>query len=1438
MNKKIISTLILGLFIVSTTVFASETDSSIREKYEQKNTFKKDVYNKTLKFINQNPNSPGLAKLYFNIAEMSTEIDVNYPAKIASYYKHVLEKDPNFPEKDYVLYKYGYYYFQAQLDLRNEQRQANMDLVINWPDYLRINEKKLQPAIDAYKTILTDFPESDYNSESLYRLGNIYFEIALDSEQPREYFEIALEYFDQLAQREGDPKQYYGIFHKAWTYFASGRFEESIYEFTKILKIIQENPDSGFDIFFKDDAIDNIAFSLIEYDGIDFESYSVASQKAIEIFNAYNPEFAKNIIKKSIELKKMYNAPMQMIDFYNSFISLFPNDIETPMIVDSIITVFKRNPSRVREKTAVEKIFEQYVRLTTEFGGNSSWYEINKPNLNNDSPQIILIRKAYEQFVEPRYLNNFVRNKRYDDYLTYRNLTFGYSALNDIADSTMTVKMKQMQFNVVAMSQEIADTFQKPYDYFVAINDIKEFDKTYVEYPEKTDLKEFEYNDYEQIYNILQDSVKVAPYEIAEMNLKIDEAILDSIYVQASKAYQKYLETYNIQNIDAIVKLVYKRAELYFSKELYDDASLEFNYLLDFIERESTYSNNNLQEIAFNKLAIISNQKGDYKAAEAYYRKANLIASEENKAIYQNNILANMQYQANTLAETANYLDAANEYLRMSVELKNTDSEKSLGFKTKAIENFKAAGEYQKAIDLLLEIAVDKQDKEDKLAVFVNAWTITDSLKDYSQSELLRNMFINQYPNSNEAYRAKVQIIDFYENEPYHDKLKAAEMYMELHDAAVNGNLDIGDVNPSSLYLKAIALSKDIEEQKMVELLLDFERKYPNHEKANEFLIEVAKIYKKNGETDKFETLARNIYKKDPSINILQDIAIDKLNAQKDLIVNYFNEKRFDEMFVEIDKFKELDDSFKADGLNLDLSSIYEQFSYFKSYVEYYVKFDKKILSIKENFINAPLNSLVRVNENTTWGKHLIKGKKRIAKLEQRAEKLDKELIDLIKEGNEKYQLPIERKTEALYLIVEVYEFSANVINTQINKYLSESNEINVKYAANLGLQKKIIKSVEIARNKEIAKLLGQAKKRCKQLYDTFAKDKDYSDVYTDLAYQKLVDWGIESPKIYVDYYTDMNWKMQNENVSDSLLTIEWVSAQLDSNFVLLDSAEVISLPALDKNVVKFTFDLEYLPEVYFIDYVSDFPANIYVNQQMIDKKHQEGELIDFADRKLQEYSLANGGMLNVGLNEIMFEIPGNPQNETDFAAHIRLQYDEAKLEFEKTTEKGEIVTDYDWKVIPKNNLSIDEIYASLNIASTDSVRTSELEWVQAGDAKLQIYKAQIFGMEETQAIPIWHPKLDTTDVKTMVFYKEIDGELISAELKFLAQQKCSIWFNNKLVIQDDEYTFDTSLLKAISQEIKLNEFNPERNILMIEVTGSEKYKGLILEMDYIKRKK
>ena len=1438
MNKKIIFTLILGLFLVTTTVFANEVDSEIRKKYEQKKAFKTDVYNKTLKFIKQNPNSPGLAKLYFNLAEMSTEIDINAPAKTASYYKLVLEKDPKFPEKDYVLYKFGYYYFQAQLDLRDEQRQANMDLVINWPDYLRINEQKAQPAIDAYKTILTDFPDSEYNSESLYRLGNIYFEIAIDSEQPLKYYDLALGYFDQLAQREGDPKQYYGIFHKAWTYFASGRFEESIYEFSKILKIIEENPDKGFDMFFKDDAIDNIAFSLIEYDGIEFESYSVAAQKAIDIFNAFNPEFAKNILIKSIELKKMYNAPMQMIDFYNSYISLFKNDIETPMIVDSIITVYSTNPSRVREKTAVENIFEQYVRLTSEFGGTSEWYNVNKPNLTNDSPQIILIRKAYEEFVEPRYLNNFVRNKRYDDYLTYRDLTSSYSAFNDIADSTMTVKLKQMRFNVVGMSQEIADTFQKPYDYFVAINDIKEFDETYIDYPEKADLKEFEYNDYEQIYKTLQDSVKVAPYEIAEMNLKIDETMLDSIYVQASKDYQKFLETYDSKNIDAIVKLVYKRAELNFSKELFDVASQEFNSLLELIEQDSTYSNNNLKEIAFNKLAIISNQKGNYKAAEDYYRKANLIASEENKAIYQNNILANMQYQANTLAESSNYVDAANEFLRMSKELEATDPEKSIGFKTKAIENFKAAGEYQKAIDLLLEIAIDKQSKEEKLAVFVNAWSITDSLKDYSQSELLRNMFINQFPTSNEAYRAKIQIIDFYENEPYHDSLKAAQMYMELHDAAVSGNLDIGEVDPSSLYLKAIALSKDIEEEKMVELLLDFEKKYPNHAKSNDFLIEVAKIYKKNGETEKFETLARKIYKKDPSINILQDIAVAKLNEQKDLVVNYFNEKRFEEMFAEMDKFKELDDSFKADGLNLNLDAIYEQFSYFKSYVDYYDKFDKKILSIKENFLNAPLNSLIRVNENTVWKDHLAKGKRRIAKLAKRAEELDQELIDLIKEGNMKYQLPLEKQTEALYLIVEIYEFSSNVVITQINKYLAISNEINVKYATNEGTQRNVIRSVESVRDNEAAKLLLQAKKRCKQLYDTFAKNKDYSDIYTDLAYQKLVDWGIESPKIFVDYYTNKNWEMQIINGSDSLSTVEWVYAQLDSNLTLLDSAKVISLPAIDKNAVRFTFNLEYLPEVYFIDYISDFPANIYINQQLVERKHNEGELIDFSDRKLQKYSLTSGGLLNVGLNEILFEIPGNPQNQTDFVAHVRLQYDEAKLEFEKTTEKGELITNYDWKVIPKNNLSMDDIYASLNTASADSIETAELNWVQAGDAKLQIYKAQIFGMEDTPAIPIWHPELDTTDVKTMVFYKEIDGDLISAELKFLAQQKCSIWFNNKLIIKDDEYTFDTSLLKAISQEIKLTEFNPGKNILIIEVTSSEKFKGLILEMDYIKRKK
>lgn len=46
--------------------------------------------------------------LYYNMAELQYAIDLDHPDKALTYYKKVLEIDPNYYKKDYVLYNIGY----------------------------------------------------------------------------------------------------------------------------------------------------------------------------------------------------------------------------------------------------------------------------------------------------------------------------------------------------------------------------------------------------------------------------------------------------------------------------------------------------------------------------------------------------------------------------------------------------------------------------------------------------------------------------------------------------------------------------------------------------------------------------------------------------------------------------------------------------------------------------------------------------------------------------------------------------------------------------------------------------------------------------------------------------------------------------------------------------------------------------------------------------------------------------------------------------------------------------------------------------------------------------------------------------------------------------------------------------------------------------------
>ena len=825
-----------------------------------------------------------------------------------------------------------------------------------------------------------------------------------------------------------------------------------------------------------------------------------------------------------------------------------------------------------------------------------------------------------------------------------------------------------------------------------------------------------------------------------------------------------------------------------------------------------------------------------------------------------------MQAKANTLSDSADYVTAAQEYLRLSRELEKDDKEKSTGFIIKAIESYKIAGEYQTAIDLFLDIASKKEDKNDILAAYISAWTISDSLLDWQQSESLRKQFINKFRDSNEAYKLRLQIIAYYEGEQFNDKEKAAGMYLELHHEA--DKIDIGEDSKESIFLNAFRIYDELEkENKIVDLSLEFEKLYPSHAKANDFLILVAKIYTDRGEEKKFEELAAYLYKKDPTIDLLVTVAAAKLKEIKTEVDSLFDSRQYDLMYDQIAEFKKADEHYQTKGLQLPTEAIYEAFGYYDNYIVYHDQFSDKLRKIERDFLDQSADELLRVNELTEWKKHLVEGKQRIAKVMEKCDEIKAEIIALIQEGN-KFDLKTEDRTRALYSAGKVYDYGSGVVKEQIQKYVDISNQLNNEQMRANPVQQKQYKTAILAEaNKHAFSFLKKSVQLYNTLLATFYDGKDYSDEWTDLAYHRLIDLGVRKEKIFDDVYTNYTWminRSQIEDITSPKASIAlWTNVNIIPESVVFDSALVVNIPPEMSAYLKKDFKAEIKPELINIEYVYNKPVQIYINNVLVEKDPTlREEFVKMNNVLTPQYAISTSKNLKLGVNIIVFKIESDSAavDTTNFASHLALQYDKEKLDFTRTTEKRMLFSDYTWYtkkegfVIPEeepDTTAIEEVVRADSTAAADSLMYAQTqedtipeptlgpEWKLALGANFKFFKSQMYGLENSEASSIWFPVIDSNNVETVYFRKDIDidWDVIEATAKLIAQNKVSLWINDEPVAADLGLIVDDRLKKVQAPEVVITQLKPGKNTILAKVVGGREYKGFIFEMNYIIRK-
>ncbi len=1424
---------VLLMFTVSSLVAMTLND--LEQEHQKLLEFKRDIYNQIQTDIRENPDSPDLPYLYFRLAQLSSEIEgIENPAKTANFYQKVLDLEPNFPDKDVVLYNLAFFAYEAAKKSRDEKRESDIALAMNWPDSHRLSEDQplVKTAIDAYTEIYIKYLDSPYNSEALFRLGNIYYDLGFDARKSAKYYTVASKFFDILARRDGDPYQNFGIFYRGWVNFTKGDYQDAIDDFSKILKTIKQGEATeDFKTYFESEAIENIAYSLIEADSTNFEQRSRAAAFARESFNQLVDEkIGKRILKEAIDLKLQLNAPMQAVDIYKAYVNLYSMSLEAPSYIDSVMNVYKRYPNRLREEDIYQSVKKEQEFLVENYKFGSDWYIANEGKLGFDD-QLVVIRKAYK-FLAPDYLIAFQNSNSEDDFRRYRMLFEDYKKYPQFAQMDEAEGEGDWFFEYELSSAAgyltLADQSEDPGKYLLAHEQLTEINTGF---PDNTRYIANETNAFyciERVYEILNPTIEQNPYPSPVDSLLITKPVLDSMYVAASVRYEQTLTSEKYQAAekeDDLKKIIYRRAELRFENEDLDLAYADYEKLLNL------QISDEIRKIAFSRLASINETRGDYTMAIDFYNQAaNFAKTGEERDAIKTNIAAAYQADAEQLKGMGNFQQAAEKYIRLSDEIAFKDSAQWIAFRVKAIDMYNKIPQYDMSISLLKEIAKSQNRIDDVLGYYVRAWNIADSLMMNPQlGEQLRWEFIDLYPKSNQAYNIQLEIIKHYEDNPATEEA-AAQMYLDLHAKAAD--IDLGDDKIEDLMLNAIAIYRDLHnDSKLIELMLAFESTYPAHAAANEFLIEVAKMYKNMGDQGKYKDMALYINRKDPSIALLESIASDELKEIFIDVNTLFEAKSYDSMRERIKQYKDIEKTYKQEGLDLRIESVYERFDFIENYIAWESTYNDVIKELDAYLEKSP-NDLLLVGEPTKWKAKVVPRMKNLVK---NADALYNKVLDVIANGKE-YDITEMQTTKALYLTGQIFEYSYQSLIEQLKKYLEITTEAQEYRDAGPATYQQFAGAIASISNEYRSELQKKYLQTYLTIVTNFTDKTGYTDQYTELAMEKLIEEGIRKPKEYQQIVMDNSWMINSSpiDVTDpaSIAAASWmpiatITSATHDEKGLIEFCEVEA----DSTDVLFrsTMTAEIQPELLTFDYFCNQPVQIYINNTLVQNQPNLVDTLVVDGLDMPHYTVVTSRALQQGKNTIGFQItPGDSLMTMLFSAQYQAQYDKADLEFFRTTEERDIATDYSWY--------------TLRAAEVDPAITApDSTWKLAGKGNFSFYRVQVQMMDDTNAIEIWSPEIDTSKVSTVYFMKtfDIDTEVLEGSMSLLAEKIGSVWINGVNIFDSMEIMIDQQLSQVLPYQMPLDAsyFVQGRNTILIRVEGGSKYKGLMFDMNMFVRK-
>ncbi len=1414
----------------------SLSDAEQQTEYQKIVKDKAELLKRYETFVAANPNFQAMeqpsggfllnnAIIYYNMAELQYAVDLDKPEKALAHYQKTLEIDPEFYLRDHALYNIGYLSSEAKKVAKNAQieqfRVANPNQ--DRPDRLKFSEEDFREALDAY-TELADsgkFNDSPYFDEAVYRLGILYFLIGSDANEPVTYYAEANRRFNSLVDDPASAYHHNALYQRAWVNLNQGdeaSLKLALADFVTLIGAVDKNEisDEYLAQDYKNNSIDNIAYSLIALDGIDFNKESKGVVEVRRAMAEYSDIKVKTLIlDKAAGMKVNMEAPLQAIDFMELRLQTSALELQNPAVVDSIIKLYYTLGLELRpgmDLSAIRNTKLDFIKTT--FGKDTDWYKVNVQNADPAAPelrgQLQIIRDAYEQ-IRIRNYNSLLDSASDQDKQIYDTHIDAYQQYTQlfIDSADLQAFKNDNRKNDVLLATVMADKRNETGRYRAAISTLSGYNRDYPGNPDYLNNEALIYKYNQRIYTLA--------------NPRPEDAELYAEYRGSALRFYDVLKVSEIpeaRNGAPAILMDLAAVELHHGHP--DQAKAHYNTVLasgitlDRATSRSIYLN----------LAKIDEDAGNFAEAEQMYIAAKDFANNAADATEIEN-LVRLQIQNNyeKAEQLGDQQTVATELIRLADKFAGEPS-RSQGYLFMASEAYVKAGLYPEAIRLKTDLAKVKASREEKYALYEQSWTIAaERMKDPAKARALKNDFIQQYPASNLAFQLRVDLIEELRDDPAQRK-NAAAMYIDLHNDVRAGRIDSGDIAPEEIYLWAVEIySGEADQDKVVETLTYFTQTYPNHEETPGFLTILADAYLARQDQPRFEYYSRELYLKDKTKSERYlTVANRKLGTLAQEFDSAYTARNWDLAFKKRDEFKQVETQYRGEGLPVDSAKANEAFAFAESEYTalqtrqaYLDGFDRQLNNIERgNFFTSRPNQLLTVGANTTWQKHLFGGTPDLVQSFQTKTELEVNKIVKLLDQPEADILDNERRLRALSLISQINDRAAEVLETQIERYIQVSNELapfrDRKRVSQEEFDSMVNSEVRLNSRPYIEAYYSNSSQIYLDIYNKYFT-AGYFDQYTTKAEDKLIERNLLPDYTEVRHAFDPAWNARLEKP-------EGGSRKIDSGFgsLTLDDGRMLStysIPARHDLVLEREFKFEVAPLFAYVYLAYEQDPQILVNDSKINVIYIPVYTEDFGT----VYAIRiDGRAWKNGSNGFRAVFPNAAVADTPIHFSTSFFFDAAEMVMDAPTENVTMVSNSDWIVISKDPDTDEEIRSYASLAQSFDLPIDRSTFLQ-----------------NTSAQPIWAYETQDSQQTTVIFEKEfeLDANFIAGYLDFVAPDSARLFVNGRPLGPMYELSFDAEpfLVYPVRASLPAEYLRPGLNKLRIEIQNYSPNRGMLAEL-------